>query len=291
MNASLMALMACMSFALGSQFFTHYSRRFSPLWMNATKAIVASVLFGAIVFVTSGFHEIEIGNFWLFFISGFIGLGIGDIFLLKSFKEIGPGRTMLLFGFNPVIVGVLSYLFLNQTLDQSKLIGIIFFIVCIIIFSVENFKINKSWGLAGLSFAFVGMAMDATGILITRMAFDQNAQLTSFEGNFYRCIGAIISYLIIRFFINFHFTKHFKDSSNKTRIYIFVGAILGTVISLSFYLKAIQIADNLATVTAISITSVLFSGLFECIWTKKMPSKYLLTALVFFLIGMKFVLF
>lgn len=290
MNASLLALFACISFALGSQFFTHYSRKFSALWMNVAKASIASFLFALIVLGTSGFHYIETSNFLFFFISGFIGLGIGDIFMMQSFKEIGPGRTMLLFGFNPIIVGVLAYFFLDQSIVLSKLIGIFFFIICIIIFSVENFKISKSWGLKGLSFAFIGMALDAVGILITRHAFDLNSELTSFEGNFYRCVGAISSYVIIRFFVNFDFLKHFKESSYKSRFYIVLGATLGTVISLALYLKAIQTAENLASVTAISITSVLFASLFECIWTKKMPSKYLLMALVLFFIGMYFVI-
>lgn len=197
---------------------------------------------------------------------------------------------MLLFGFNPIIVGLLAYIFLGQSIVLSKLIGIFFFILCIVIFSFENFKISKSWGLKGLTFAFIGMALDAIGILITRHAFDLNKDLTSFEGNFYRCVGAIASYIIIRLFINFDFIKHFKESNNKTRLYIILGVVLGTVVSLALYLKAIQTAENLAAVTAISITSVLFASLFECIWTKKMPSKYLLMALVLFFIGMKFVI-
>lgn len=290
MTAPILALFACISFALGSQFYTHYSRKFSPLWMNVTKAIIACFFFGLIIVLTSGFHSIEYFNFGLFFISGFIGLGVGDIFMMKSFKEIGPGRTMLLYGFNPVIVGLLAYFFLSQSIILTKLIGIFFFILCIVIFSVENFKINKSWGIRGFSFAFVGMAMDAVGILITRHAFDLNSSLTSFEGNFYRCIGAIASYAIIRMFVNFDFIRHIKESTSKTKLYIVIGSILGTVISLAFYLKAIQTAENLASVTAISITSVLFASLFECIWTKKMPSKYLMMALVLFLVGMKFVI-
>ena len=257
--------------------------------MNTFKALVASFCFLITISVSTGFHSITVINISWFFLSGFIGLGIGDIFLLKAFEKIGPGRTMVIFGFHPVIVGILSYFVLSQTIDTNKFIGILFFICCLIIFSYESFKNSGRWEVAGLVFAFLGMSLDATGVLITRYAFDMNSSITPFEGNFYRCLGALVSYLIIRGFSPFQFRARFKSLTNKSKFYVFVGAIFGTYISLSLYLKAIQTASDLAIISAISITSVIFSSMFECIWDKKWPSKYLLLAFVFFLAGMKFI--
>ena len=132
------------------------------------------------------------------------------------------------------------------------------------------------------------MAFDAGGVLITRYAFDLNTNITAFEGNFYRCIGAMVSFLIIRGFSPFQFRSRFKSLSNKSRIYVILGALFGTYISLSLYLYAIQTSSNLAIISAISITSVIFSSVIECVWDKKLPSKYLLLAFVFFFIGMLF---
>ncbi|MCT4643244.1 MAG: DMT family transporter [Bacteriovoracaceae bacterium] len=291
MNAYILALLANLSFAFGSQFFTHYSRRFSPIWMNVSKALVAAFAFCAIILLTSGFHEISLLNFGIFFLSGFIALGIGDIFLLKAFSKIGPGRTMLLFGFHPVIVGILSFFILGQIVPSRKLIGIVFFLACLFIFSLETFKKEGKWDVSGLIFAFLGMAFDAVGVLITRYAFDMNSNITSMEGNFYRCLGALCSYLLIRLFINFDYFGNLRKLETKSKFYVLIGALFGTTISLGLYLRAIQTAQNLATITAISITSVIFASSFECIWQKKYPSKYLLSAFVFFAIGMKFVLF
>jgi len=283
-----MTVFANLSFAVGSQFFTHYSKKFSSIWMNAFKAVVAGFCFLLTVVVTTGFHHIEFYTFLIFFISGFIGLGIGDIFLLKAFERIGPGRTLVIFGFHPVIVGILSFIILSQKLESNKIWSILFFIICLIIFSYENFKKNKSWEILGLVYAFAGMAFDAGGVLITRYAFDLNTNITAFEGNFYRCIGAMVSFLIIRGFSPFQFRSRFKSLSNKSRIYVILGALFGTYISLSLYLYAIQTSSNLAIISAISITSVIFSSVIECVWDKKLPSKYLLLAFVFFFIGMLF---
>jgi len=69
-----------------------------------------------------------------------------------------------------------------------------------------------------------------------------------------------------------------------------MGAFFGTYLSLMLYLQAIQIAESLALISSISITAVIFSSTFECIWEKKAPSGYLLLAFVFFLIGTYFTL-
>ena len=284
------ALGANLSFALGAMFFAHYTRKISSLWMNTYKAVVAAILFFIVIIFTTGFHEISILNFGIFFISGFIALGIGDIYLLKALSLLGPARTMVLFGFQPLVVGVLSFILLEQAVQESKLIGTLFFILCLLTFSYENFKNKGHWEIHGLMYACLAMVIDGVGIIITRLAFDMNELLTGFEGNFYRCIGALFAYMIISRYRPFDFRANFKSLSWNSRYMVTLGAIFGTFLSLAFYLEAIKTA-HLATLSGIAITSVIFTSLFESILEKKLPSKYLLGAFVFFIIGMKFILF
>lgn len=289
MNAYVLTLMANLSFSLGSQFFTHYSRKFSSTWMNTFKALIAANAFLFTVILTTGFHALSVENFLWFFISGFIALGLGDILLLKGYEHIGPGRTMVLFGFHPMIVGLLAFVLFDQELHTRKLWGILFFIGCLLSFSYETFRQKGKWDFSGLLFAFGGMFLDAGGVLMTRFAFNLNPALSPWEGNFYRCIGALCSYLVIRGISPFQFRKRFHSLNLKSKFYVFIGAFLGTYLSLAFYLSAIKMTDNLATISAISITSVIFSSLFECIWDKKLPTRYLVISFIFFAVGMYFI--
>lgn len=289
MTSYIYALSANFCFALGSMFFTHYSRKFSSTWMNCYKALFASILFGLTIICTSGFNDFEILSLVGLLCSGFMGLGIGDIFLLRAFSLMGPGRTMVLFGFHPLIVGILSFILLGQTIDLEKLYAIIFFVLCLITFSYEAFKSSGHWEFRGLVFALLGMSLDACGVIITRMSFDYSSDLTAFEGNFYRCLGALLAFIIISKVSPFGFVQNFKAMRLKSRFFVSFGALLGTYLSLAFYLEAIKTA-NLASISAIAITSVIFSSTFECIWEKKLPSKYLITAFIFFLIGIQFII-
>jgi len=289
MNVYILGLLSNFTFALGSQFFTFFTNKFSSTWVNAFKATFALFAFGFVLLLTNGFHPITISGFVLFFISGFLGLGIGDIFLLKAFGEIGPGRTLMIFGFQPIIIGFLSFILFDQDLDMEKFWAILFFIICVVIFSIETFRKSGKWQLQGIMYAFAGMFLDAVGLIITRYNYNLNIDLTPGEANFYRCLGAVFLFAILKFITPFDFRKNFKSLNLKLKGGLFLGAFLGTYVSLAFYLTAIQTA-HLASLSALAITSTIFSAGFECIMDRKLPTKYWWGAFAFFLGGMYFLI-
>ena len=165
--------------------------------MNKFKALIALIGF-TIVLLFSGESVFPAQKtIALLIFSGILGLGIGDTFLLKSFVSIGPGRTLVLFGFQPVILGILGYLVLNQKLEQGKLIGVFFCIACVLVLSIEGRKSTGSWQFKGILFAFLGMFLDASGLILTRYAFDMDSELTVTQSNVIRVIGAFVVYFVL----------------------------------------------------------------------------------------------
>ncbi|OUR96858.1 EamA family transporter [Halobacteriovorax marinus] len=288
-NVYLYGLGANLAFALGSQVFTIYARKISSAWMNCFKALIGLMGFGLFVSLFSTWHSIDLKFFLLFFTSGFIGLGVGDIFLLKAFSKMGPGRTLMLFGFQPLIIGILSYFIFGQVIDSMKFWAILFFILCLGTFSLESFKKKGHWDISSISIAFIGMSLDAIGVIITRYSFDHNPTLSAMEGNFHRCIGALSVFILLSIFKPFDFIAKWKTQKSFDKKMLIFGSLLGTFLSLALYLKAMQTA-HLATLSGIAITGTIFSSLFESIIEKKWPSRYLLMAFVFFLCGMKFLI-
>jgi drug/metabolite transporter (DMT)-like permease len=286
----ILTLCANFSFALGSVAYTRYSRLLGDLWMNKFKALIALVGF-SLVFILSGEMAVPQGStLLLLIISGMLGLGIGDTFLLKSFMTIGSGRTLVLFGFQPIILGGLSYLILGQSLGVGKFIGILFCIACVVVLSFEGKKTTGSWEIKGILFAFFGMLLDASGLIITRYAFDVDPNLSATQSNIVRILGAFIIYFLLSLQRNrTRFLVGFNNLPKNDKVLVTLASTLGTFISLSLYLKAIQLG-NLAVISGVSITGPVFSSLFECIHYKKLPSRYLIVALSLFGVGMYFVL-
>lgn len=287
-KAYIYALAANLSFAIGVQFFSHYAKLTSSRWVNCYKGLVAALLFAATVMLQGGFHAVAPLNAALFFLSGMMGLGLADLFLIKAFSLMGPGRTMMLFGFQPVIIGVASYFFFGQAIDPDKIYAILFFVVCLYIFSLESFRKQGHWNIKASLFALGGVALDGLGVLLTRYAFDNSPGIGTTEGNLYRALGALLLFGAISRLKPFGFRAGVRQLGPKGLLWITVGAVAGTYLSLMFYLSAIRYSGALAAVSGIAITGTLFASLFECVAARKAPSGYLLTALVFFGAGMAF---
>ncbi len=300
----LLTLGAALSFSSASLIFAKFSRTVSVIWMNAAKAFVAMLLLIItlpILFWIQGQTTWQPPSYWsttLLLISGFIGLGVGDLFLLDAFIRIGVSRTLMLYGFQPLVLGLTGLLLFDQTFDTRRLIAIVFLIGCLVIFSLEKYRESRSWEIRGLTMAIIGVSMDSMGVILTRLAFETSPHTQPLEGHLIRCIGALSAYLLIAAFVHSRrlVTKspertpviglltNFLRFDGASRALILLGCFAGTYLSLCLYLTAIQIG-HLASISAISITGPMFAALLESIIYKRVPSKYLAAAFVLFLCG------
>lgn len=278
------ALLATLCFSSASIFFTDFSHRTSIVWVNFIKAFVAMVFCALVIQLFIGWQSVTTYALVLFLLSGFIGLNVGDFFMVSAFQSIGPGRTLLLYGFQPLLVGVASYYLFGQTLSPYKLIAILFLVGCLVTFSYERFRENGSWEFKGFLMALTFIILDSIGLLMVRVGFDDNPGLSALQVHGIRCLGAIVGFWVLGLFRPFYFVRIFKTLTPKARLIILTASFFGTFLSLWLFYKAVQ-TGNLASVTSVSITAPFFATLFECIYKKKFPSKYLLFALVQFVIG------
>ncbi|MES2857158.1 MAG: DMT family transporter [Bdellovibrionota bacterium] len=282
--ALFLALAATLSFATSSLVYTVFTRSVSVIWMNCFKSTVALIAFAITVVIMNDWHQPSILSLSGFLLSGFIGLNIGDLFLLAAFSRLGAARTLILFGFQPLILGfAASYLF-EQSMNPMRLIAVVFLIGCLFTFSLERYRQDKSWELRGLLYALIGVGLDSIGILLTRASFAASPMVTPFEANLWRCAGAVLGFILIATVKPIGFIEGFQRWPVKTRALLVVASLGGTFISLSLYLTAIKIG-HLASISGIAITGPIFATALESIYHKRAPSKYLMVAFAFFAAG------
>jgi drug/metabolite transporter (DMT)-like permease len=257
--------------------------------MNTVKSSIAMLCFLGVT-LWLGFLVPEPHQILMLVVSGALGLGIGDWLLLNAFRDIGPGRTMMLFGFQPLIMGLFGFLFFDQIVNAQKFWAILFFICCLVTISRESFRLDRSYHFKGTFFALGGMVLDGAGAVLTRTVFDQQPELVVFEANFYRCLGALFFFMLFARYRPISLVQVWWAQSTRGRFYLVVGSLLGTFISLSLYVKALQTA-HLASLSGIAITGTLFSSILECIIKKEWPSSSLLLAMMFFFGGMYILIF
>jgi len=288
MSPYIFALLSNFSWGLGAQFYTFYSKKVSPVWANMFKGTLGCILFGATVMLTGGFSALPLSAVGFFLLSGFIGLGFADILFFKAYSVIGSSRTMMIASFEALLIGVMSYYLFGQRVSGIKFLSIFFLIACVFIFALESYKKTSKWNWHIMLIALGGVFLDALGVIATRAAFNIS-DASAVEANAIRCIGGVAAFVITAPALKVRFFERAKRMPPKALLGITAGTVIGTYLGLLFHLSAIK-TGHLATIAAMSCTSVIFAAFFECLIAKKWPSKYLLAAIGLFLCAM-FLLF
>lgn len=279
-----LAVGANLAFSTASMVFSYFAKRFSSMWMNQVKVIIALIAFTIALLTSSTWTSINSTSTALLLLSGFSGLCLGDIFLFRAFATLGPGRALVLYSFDPLIVGLYGFFFLGQIFTANQTLAVFCMIICVFIFMFERNKMTGTWDLKSFFWAFLGICLDAFGVMMTRTSYEMNPDLETFQVNVIRCIGAIIGFILIA---PKSYPVVFKDVLNlsKRDLAMLVGAsIAGTFLSLTLYLTALKYA-HVGTLTAISITGPVWVAILESIYFRRLPSRYLVMAFCFFLTG------
>jgi len=203
--ALFLALGATLSFGTASLFFRHFSKRASVLWVNTLKALVALTLLVPTLVVlrfwdlgplSSSWSPPSVNSIQLLLTSGAIGLGVGDLFLLAAFLRLGVSRTLMLYGFQPLFLALAGFILFNQALDFKQFFALTTLIACVVVFSLEarSLKLKSpsdanGRGL-GLVFGLIGVSMDSSGVILTRLALEQSQSMHSLEAHWILCLGA-----------------------------------------------------------------------------------------------------
>lgn len=283
----LLAIGANLAFSTSSIFFSYFTNKYSSFWMNQAKVIISLMCFAIALLVTGVWTPISWVSAGILFLSGLIGLCLGDLMLFGAFTKLGPGRTLVMFSFGPLILGLYGFFFLAQTFSFDQTIAVICMIACIFIFMLEKKGTTGSWELKSFIIAFLAILLDNFGVMLTRTAYEAQPLLHSFQVNVIRCLGAISGFVLIRPKGYLEFFQSAFKLEKREKVMLIGASICGTFVSLSLYLSAVKHA-HLGTLTAISITGPVWVSIIESIYSRKLPNLYLISAFTFFLAGFYF---
>ena len=271
-------------FSAASLIFADFSRKISPIWINAFKALVAWVCFCLAQLAVGSWSSVSFPVIAALSLSGVLGLAIGDLFLMTAYSRIGAGRSLVLFGFQPLLVAIEAKIFFGQSLSLQSMLALVFLLACLFTFSLEKFKEHGHWELMGLGAGLLGVLFDNLGLMLSRWSFEQVPGLSSFQANVFRCTGALLFFAFYSRIHAIHLWQGYKKlGSHRQKLAIFA-SFLGAFFSLYLYLSAVRIGQ-LASISALAGIGPIFTSTLECIYHRKRPSIYLLVALSFFGIG------
>lgn len=239
MIGEISALGAAIFWSFSPYVFSFAVRRIGSFNLNVTRLFVSSILlsFAILIFGLS----FTIPNLQLFylFLSGIIGLVLGDTFLFKSLKEIGPRYTMIIMSSNPAMGAILAYFSFEEKISMVGIIGMIvtFIGIAIVVFQQNNKEVTRyRVTTMGVFFGFLSALGQAGGLIFTKLAFFI-APIHTFVASFYRIFPSFLTLLITGLFvgkINNDLIVNLKKEN--TYLWVILGSIIGPFfgITLSF---------------------------------------------------------
>jgi drug/metabolite transporter (DMT)-like permease len=182
------------------------------------------------------------------------------------------------------MLGLYGYFFLGQIFSLNQTLAVICMVICIFIFMLERNRAIGSWDFKSFIWAFLGITLDAIGVMLTREAYELNPVLETFQVNVIRCIGALLGFLIISPKSYFLVAKDVYQLRKREISLLLGSSFCGCFLSLTLYLAALKFA-HVGTLTAISITGPVWVSMLECLYHKRLPNPFLMGAFAFFLTG------
>ncbi len=288
-GAYFLALISAILFSGASVIFARFSVSHSSLWMNLMKNMVALVAFlvATVISLLFGWESLSslgAASILFFFLSGFLGLGIGDWFLFRGYQRIGSARTIMVFSLSPLFLTLEGRLLFGQHLNLGQGAAIFLMMACVWTISFEKFRSDGHWEWRGIAFAFVGVFLDNVGIVLSRQAFDLSPGSTAFSANAIRCVGSVLPLLVWGFLRGEKVFFRFRELRWPDRSLVVFASFMGSFLSLSLWLTALKIG-HIGGLAGVGSFNPIAASLWEWALLRKRPSLYLLVALALFLSG------
>jgi drug/metabolite transporter (DMT)-like permease len=194
------------------------------------------------------------------FLSGIIGIGIGDTLFFKSLNELGAGLTgIVLCMYSPFII-VFSYLFLNETLTNLQLMGAILIITAVLITTVQR----KPEGLVrknvayGVTYGILASAAMAAGVVIMKPLLDTYSVIWVAE---IRLLGGMAALALI--LLCHPRRRVIMDSLIKTHSWHYVvgGSFFGAYLAMIVWIAGMKYTQA-SIASALNQTSTIFIFIF-----------------------------
>ena len=282
------ALGASSSWTFACYLWRQQTKYFSAAQINITKNLIALIIFSPVILsfdFQSSFKEI-----FILFLSGIIGISLGDTFYLISLKKLGTRRTLTVEALSPIIATVIGSLLLKEMLPFKVWIGVL--IVCISLVGVAFQKTINNQDIVlnndrkkGFIFAFLSVFCAVIAAALSRWVLI-NSDLNPFQTTEIRLLGSILGLLP---FLRKELTDSVRKLPLKNKISLLYATFLGTNVGILLQQNVFKLLPIGLGWTLLS-TSPLMALFFARAEGEELNWKtYLLTATTILGVGIVFI--
>ena len=288
----LSALLAAIFWSIAVIIFKSASNDVSPFLITALKNTIASLCF--LVFfllfdIPLWYDDFQQLDYFKIFISGVLGMGLADVLFIYALSQIGANRIALINCFEPVVIYILSSIFLGTILNIGQLIGFLVVIISLLIMTYEKDtnELDKHIKRKGILLQISAVILSSIGIVMIKPVLlkinnDINIQLWL---TFFRLLPGMITAWIVLLFQKKKIRLSQPFLQLNLIVKILFSSILGTFIALSFWIIGYANIEHPPVASILGQTSVIFIILLSWFFLKEKITKQRIVAMLFALSG------
>ncbi len=252
---------------------------------NVSRLSLAALLLGIIAAIIGVFPGSEV--FWIFFISGVIGFGFGDIGVFYALPRLGS-RLCILYTqcVAAPIAGLIEWFWLGTSLSTAQVLWAAATLIGVTIaldpFGAKHFK-KEQW-LSGTLFGLLAAFGQGAGAVVSRYGYDVAAlhseSIPPMTAAFFRVIGGVMIAVIAVFVLvprrsrNTSGQQKPKQKSKWTRgvlVFITINALAGPVLGVSCYQWALAIRPSFVVLPIVALAPIVVIPM-SMLWENDRPS-------------------
>lgn len=280
-----LSLLSAVLWGLAVIFFRKSGERVHPLALNTFKNLVAFALFIPTIwlFGETLIRSVSLNTYLLLFLSGAIGIAIGDSLLFASLNKLGAGLTgIVVCMYSPFII-CLSLLFLGETLTLLQITGASMIIAAVLIATIEKKKrmISNKQFLIGVFLGILASASMAVGVIIMKPILNEAPLLWATE---VRLLGGLIALgLILIFYPQRRVLYNSLMTTNKWS-YTISGSLIGAYLAMVVWLAGMKYTQA-SIASALNQTSTIFIFIFAGIILREPINRRRIMGIIMAFIG------
>jgi drug/metabolite transporter (DMT)-like permease len=236
------ALLTAVCWSGSSIVFAAASARVGSVPVNISRLILALGFLGLLLLVIGIPGSLAPGQLQNLAISGVIGLALGDSFLFRAYRHIGPRVSMLVMSLAPAISAILAFGVLGENLSLFGVsgMGVTLAGVALVVLGREGSAPSTVAAKpAGVLYALVGAVTQGVSLIFAKMAFNEGP-INGFLATAIRLSAAlIVLFPLVALTGRLPGVVEKFRSDRRALTLTVVGSVLGPFLGISFSLMAV----------------------------------------------------
>jgi drug/metabolite transporter (DMT)-like permease len=263
--------------------FAAATTRVGSVYVNVVRLIAAVILLCATIAVFGIEIHTSALQVLLLSFSGFVGFVFGDTFLFKSYEFNDARIGSLMMSAAPAMTAVLAYLFLNETLSLTGILGMAITlggIALVVLERKEPSTHHVPISMIGVVYALLGALGQAGGMIFAKSAFALGP-INGFVATLIRACAATAVLAPLNYFAG-RFTEPVTIFRRDRKAFRFtmLGSFLGPYIGVTFSLIAISRTDVAIAATLIALVPILMLPMVWILFRQKLSWRAIVGACV-----------